>query len=124
MSVIPRPCDLKIILLGDSAVGKSKLMERFLLDDYVATNQSSTYAVTVFRHVARSPIIPFENLQIDFWDTAGQERFLTMHPSYYVGSHACILVFDVTRKITYSNLDVWYKELVAYRGTRVIPYNF
>lgn len=39
-----------------------------------------------------------------------------MHPSYYYGAHACILCFDVTRKITYKNLDTWYEELVAHRG--------
>jgi Rab-like protein 2 len=61
--------DLKIILLGDSAVGKSKLMERFLLDDY-ETHQDSTYALTLYRYV--SPIFEKQpSLQIDFWDTAG-----------------------------------------------------
>lgn len=47
----------------------------------------------------------------DFWDTAGQEAFNRMHPSYYYRSHCCILVFDVTRKITYQHLSDWYKEL-------------
>lgn len=48
---------------------------------------------------------------VDFWDTAGQEAFNRMHPSYYYRSHCCILVFDVTRKITYQHLSDWYKEL-------------
>jgi Rab-like protein 2 len=51
----------------------------------------------------------------DFWDTAGQERFEKMHPSYYHQAHACLLVFDVTRKATYKNLGKWYKELREYR---------
>lgn len=51
---------------------------------------------------------------LDFWDTAGQERFSSMHPSYYFGAHACILVFDVTRKLTYKHLEDWYKELRNY----------
>lgn len=50
----------------------------------------------------------------DFWDTAGQERFSSMHPSYYYRAHACILVFDVTRKATYKNLSEWYGELRQY----------
>lgn len=63
--------------------------------------------------------------EVDFWDTAGQERFDKLHGSYYFGADACILVFDVTRKITYKNLYVprlqflyhiiyrerWYREL-------------
>ena len=51
---------------------------------------------------------------VDFWDTAGQERFASMHPSYYHKAHACILVFDVTRKVTYQNLQNWYRELRQY----------
>ena len=58
-----------------------------------------------------------------FCDTAGQERFQSVHPSYYMGAHACILVFDVTRKITYKNLDVWYNELTAHRGHQVRLFN-
>ena len=48
---------------------------------------------------------------LDFWDTAGQETFNRMHPSYYYRAHCCILVFDVTRKITYQHLADWYREL-------------
>lgn len=54
---------------------------------------------------------PLHNNHADFWDTAGQEAFNRMHPSYYYRSHCCILVFDVTRKITYQHLSDWYKEL-------------
>lgn len=50
----------------------------------------------------------------DFWDTAGQERFSSMHPSYYYRAHACVMVFDVTRKTTYKNLTNWYGELRQY----------
>eukprot|EP00696_Hemimastix_kukwesjijk_P018470 gnl/Hemi2/7362_TR2506_c0_g1_i1.p1 gnl/Hemi2/7362_TR2506_c0_g1~~gnl/Hemi2/7362_TR2506_c0_g1_i1.p1 ORF type:complete len:134 (-),score=40.29 gnl/Hemi2/7362_TR2506_c0_g1_i1:16-417(-) len=52
---------------------------------------------------------------IDFWDTAGQERFNSMHPSYYHRAHVCVLVFDCTRKITYTNLANWYRELQTNR---------
>ncbi|NXD18085.1 RBL2A protein, partial [Nothocercus nigrocapillus] len=51
----------------------------------------------------------------DFWDTAGQERFQSMHASYYHKAHACIMVFDVQRKVTYKNLTSWYKELREFR---------
>ena len=91
-----RPADVKVILLGDSAVGKSKLVERFLMGDY-HPRQLSTYALTLFRHRAS---VDGHDVEVDFWDTAGQERFSSMHPSYYFGAHACVLAFDVTRKIT------------------------
>lgn len=99
--------DVKIILLGDSAVGKSKLVDRFLINDY-KEKQLSTYALTMFRHAT---LIEGVQIKIDIWDTAGQECFNTLHPSYYFGAHACVLVFDVTRKITYQNLRNWYKEM-------------
>ena len=51
---------------------------------------------------------------LEIWDTAGQERFNFMHPIYYNQAHACILVFDVTRKPTYVHLKTWYKELRSY----------
>lgn len=47
----------------------------------------------------------------DIWDTAGQERFNSIHASYYYRAHVCIMVFDVTRKVTYKNLEKWYAEL-------------
>jgi Rab-like protein 2 len=111
-----QPADIKIILLGDSAVGKSKLMERFLLNDYVP-HQSSTYALTLYRYTHSDE--QNKKVEVDFWDTAGQERFQSMHPSYYHGAHCCILVFDITRKITYKNLETWYNELVTHRGLKV-----
>ncbi|KAK9958748.1 hypothetical protein ABG768_010853 [Culter alburnus] len=102
---------VKIICLGDSAVGKSKLMERFLMDGY-RPQQLSTYALTLYKYTTT---INGQTILVDFWDTAGQERFRSMHPSYYHKSHACIMVFDVQRKITYKNLPNWYKELREYR---------
>ncbi|XP_014462958.3 rab-like protein 2B isoform X2 [Alligator mississippiensis] len=60
-------------------------------------------------------IICLGDSAVDFWDTAGQERFQSMHPSYYHKAHACIMVFDVQRKVTYKNLSNWYKELREFR---------
>lgn len=108
---VPDP-DYKVILLGDSAVGKSKLVERYLMDDY-NPRQLSTYALTLFRKELQLEG-EAKTSTIDFWDTAGQESFNRMHPSYYYRAHCCILVFDVTRKITYQHLADWYAELREY----------
>ncbi|XP_010568402.1 rab-like protein 2A isoform X1 [Haliaeetus albicilla] len=102
---------VKIICLGDSAVGKSKLLERFLLDGF-CPQQLSTFALTLYKHRAR---VDGQAVLVDFWDTAGQERFQSMHASYYHKAHACIMVFDVQRKVTYKNLNSWYKELREFR---------
>ncbi|GMH65300.1 hypothetical protein TrLO_g12540 [Triparma laevis f. longispina] len=105
------PNVVKVILLGDSAVGKSKLIERYLMDDY-NPRQDSTYALTLFRKT--TTLEDGESITCDFWDTAGQERFNSLHPSYYFGAHICVLVFDVTRKQTYKQLTEWYRELREY----------
>ncbi|KAM9684904.1 rab-like protein 2B isoform 2-T7 [Dama dama] len=98
--------NVKIICLGDSAVGKSKLMERFLMDGF-QPQQLSTYALTLYKHTA---VVDGKTVLVDFWDTAGQERFQSMHASYYHKAHACIM-----RKITYKNLSTWYTELREFR---------
>ncbi|XP_044286592.1 rab-like protein 2B, partial [Varanus komodoensis] len=103
--------NVKIICLGDSAVGKSKLMERFLLDGF-KPQQLSTFALTLYKYTAT---VDGKTILVDFWDTAGQERFQSLHASYYHKAHACIMVFDVQRKVTYKNLSHWYKELREFR---------
>ncbi|XP_009215889.1 rab-like protein 2B isoform X2 [Papio anubis] len=103
--------NVKIICLGDSAVGKSKLMERFLMDGF-QPQQLSTYALTLYKHTTT---VDGKTILVDFWDTAGQERFQSMHASYYHKAHACIMVFDVQRKVTYKNLSTWYMELREFR---------
>lgn len=105
------PADLKVILLGDSAVGKSKLVERFMMGDY-DPRRMSTYALTT--HHMEMTTEDGERLSVEFWDTAGQEQFNTMHPTYYHRAHACVMVFDVTRKATYQHLDEWYRDLRSY----------
>ena len=99
--------DLKLIIIGDTASGKSKLVERFLLDNY-EKRQMSTFALTMYRHVKT---MDGKTYKIDIWDTAGQEQYNNLHPSYYFAADACVMVFDVTRKSTYVNLKKWYGEL-------------
>ena len=72
----------------------------------------STYALTLYRHEWDAP--DGRKIAIDFWDTAGQEQFAKVHPSYYFRAHAAMLVFDVTRKITYKALEGWLSELKEY----------
>jgi len=108
---VPGKHTVKIILLGDSAVGKSKLVERFLMDGY-KPHTLSTYALTLYQHKHKRA--DGSEMAVDIWDTAGQEQFSSLHPSYYYGAHACIMVFDATRKVTYNNLRTWWDELQEY----------
>ena len=86
-------------------------MERYLVNGYTP-QRLSTYALNLFRHRIE---VEGEKVLVDFWDTAGQEKFQSMHPSYYHQAHACILVFDATRKNTYKNLANWYDEMRKFR---------
>ncbi|KAL9183091.1 hypothetical protein ACHAXT_004878 [Thalassiosira profunda] len=100
---------VKVIVLGDSAVGKSKLVERYLSDCY-NPRRLSTHALTLHRKRVTLGNDDQSSL-VEIWDTAGQEAFNSVHPSYYYRAHVCILVFDATRKQTYLNLKHWYSEL-------------
>eukprot|EP00238_Polyblepharides_amylifera_P005778 CAMPEP_0196591202 /NCGR_PEP_ID=MMETSP1081-20130531/68815_1 /TAXON_ID=36882 /ORGANISM="Pyramimonas amylifera, Strain CCMP720" /LENGTH=245 /DNA_ID=CAMNT_0041914495 /DNA_START=156 /DNA_END=893 /DNA_ORIENTATION=- len=111
LSLITSANATKLILLGDSAVGKTKLVERFLMDGY-KPHQLSTFALTLFRHNYKDS--DGTDVPVDIWDTAGQERFQNLHPSYFYQAHAAIMVFDVTRKLSYKNLEHWYNELQEY----------
>jgi len=75
----------------------------------------STHALTIYRKFfdieGENMLMGNHVLTVDIWDTAGQETFNEIHPSYYFGANACILVFDATRKITYQNLIKWYAEM-------------
>lgn len=125
---------MKVIILGDSAVGKSKLVERYLVDEY-NPRRLTTHALTLHRkrinigsrgdaskgaendggdeNDGNGGDIDDEanSVTVDFWDTAGQEKFQSTKASYYHKAHACILVFDATRKSTYLNLRTWHDEL-------------
>ncbi|XP_025714443.1 rab-like protein 2B isoform X3 [Callorhinus ursinus] len=108
-----------VISLGDFPT--SVLMERFLMDG-LYPSRFAVFCVPVVLppscqlNLTVHPFIPVvQGGGIDFWDTAGQERFQSMHASYYHKAHACIMVFDVQRKVTYKNLSTWYTELREFR---------
>ena len=106
---------LKIILLGDSAVGKSKLVERFLLDGY-APQQLSTYALILYRYRTK---VGLRDVLIDFWDTAGQERFRTITTAYYRGAMGIMLVYDITNEKSFDNIKNWIRNIEEHASADV-----
>ncbi|XP_043702930.1 ras-related protein RABC2a-like [Telopea speciosissima] len=100
----------KILLIGDSAVGKSSLLVSFISNP--VENLSPTIGVD-FK--IKQLTVGENRLKLTIWDTAGQERFRTLTSSYYRGAQGIILVYDVTRRETFTNLsDVWAKEIELY----------
>ncbi|GLT93263.1 hypothetical protein SLE2022_110640 [Rubroshorea leprosula] len=100
----------KILLIGDSGVGKSTMLLSFVSN--TLHDLSPTVGVD-FK--IKQFTIGGKRLKFTIWDTAGQERFGTLTTSYYRGAHGIILVYDVTRRETFTNLsDVWAKEVELY----------
>ncbi|PPD91520.1 hypothetical protein GOBAR_DD11539 [Gossypium barbadense] len=97
----------KILLIGDSGVGKSSLLVSFISAS--AEDLAPTIGVD-FK--IKLLTVGGKRLKLTIWDTAGQERFRTLTSSYYRGAQGIILVYDVTRRETFTNLsDVWAKEV-------------
>ena len=95
------------MLLGDSCVGKSCILVRFA-DDEFNDNYSATIGVD-FRFRSLNQLDRRIKLQI--WDTAGQERYRTITNAYYKGADGIVLVFDLYKKSSFTNLDVWLNEV-------------
>ncbi|KAF8095982.1 hypothetical protein N665_0319s0003 [Sinapis alba] len=100
----------KVLLIGDSGVGKSSLLVSFI------SNAVEDLAPTIgVDFKIKQLTVGDKRLKLTIWDTAGQERFRTLTSSYYRGAQGIILVYDVTRRETFTNLvDVWSKEIELY----------
>ncbi|XP_063224218.1 ras-related protein Rab-18-B-like isoform X1 [Bacillus rossius redtenbacheri] len=101
---------LKILIIGETNVGKSSLLLRFT-DDSFDPAQSPTIGVDFKTKILTTD---GNTVKLAIWDTAGQERFRTLTPSYYRGAQGAILVYDVTRKPTFTKLETWLEELDTY----------
>ena len=102
----------KIIVIGDPATGKTELIAKF------ATNQfEEKYLPTVGVSLLKESIeLKAYNATVNlmFWDIAGQSRFYMLHRPYFNGADGMLLVFDITRSSTFSNIDIWYSVAVKY----------
>uniref|UniRef100_A0A0N4ZVH5 small monomeric GTPase n=1 Tax=Parastrongyloides trichosuri TaxID=131310 RepID=A0A0N4ZVH5_PARTI len=101
---------LKILVIGESGVGKSSLMLRFV-DDTFNPELSATIGVD-FRVTTVN--VNGDLVKLAIWDTAGQERFRTLTPSYYRGAQGVICVYDVSSRVTFTKLDHWLSEIDTY----------
>lgn len=102
----------KIVLLGDSSVGKSCIMER-----YVNNNFDEYSEVTIGASFATKDILVKQNkIRFEMWDTAGQERYKSLTPMYYRNAMGAIVVYDITNKETFMNAEHWIKKIIKERG--------
>lgn len=101
---------LKLLMIGESNVGKSSILLRFT-DDEFHENMQSTVGMD---YKTKQITIDGNTVKLAIWDTAGQERFRTLTPSYYRDGQGAILMFDVTDRKTFVKLETWLNELNIY----------
>uniref|UniRef100_A0AAY4CBM1 Uncharacterized protein n=1 Tax=Denticeps clupeoides TaxID=299321 RepID=A0AAY4CBM1_9TELE len=110
---------LKVIILGDSGVGKTSLMNQ-----YVNKKFSNQYKATIGADFLTKEVMVDDRLvTMQIWDTAGQERFQSLGVAFYRGADCCVLVFDVTAQNTFKTLDSWRDEFLIQASPRD-PENF
>jgi len=97
----------KLVLLGDSAVGKSSLVLRFVKKQFFEYQESTIGAAFLTQTV----VVGDFTVKFEIWDTAGQERYHSLAPMYYRGAAAAIVVYDVTSKQSFGRAKQWVKEL-------------
>ena len=106
----------KIVLIGDTSVGKSCLLTRFA-DDQFTENYVTTIGVD-FRF--KTMIVMDEIIKVQVWDTAGQERYRSITNTYYRGAKGILIVFDLTNPESFNNIENWINEVTVFTGKDVI----
>merc|ERR1719263_1915362 len=100
----------KMLIIGDSGVGKSTLLHR-LIDDNYSGSFVSTIGVDL---MIKSLQVDGKNVKLQIWDTAGQERFRTITRQFYRGAQGCLLVYDVTDRESFDHVRQWLDDIRTY----------
>ena len=97
----------KIILIGDSTTGKTNILSKYLYDKF----DRNTKATIGMELGNKSFKINNDNVNCQIWDTAGQERYRSMTKAYYQGALGALIVYDITRRNTFENVENWLSDL-------------
>ena len=109
----------KIVLLGDSGVGKTCIISRFISGQF-DINVNSTNGASYASKKIDYPELG-KSLMLDIWDTAGQEKYKSLTKFFYKDAAMVILVYDITRKESFDNLkNFWYKEIQTYGEKNIV----
>ena len=104
---------MKIVLLGDSQVGKTSIISRITNDNF--EEEISTIGAAFNTYMISTPS---GTIQLQIWDTAGQEQYRSMTPMYYRSSDAILFVFDITNFPSFESIKGWIKEVQATSSNR------
>lgn len=106
----------KVVLIGDSGVGKSNLLSRFTRNEF---NLESKSTIGV-EFATRSMTIEGRRIKAQIWDTAGQERYRAITSAYYRGAVGALLVYDIAKHLTFENAERWLKELRDHSDANIV----
>jgi len=111
-----KPIQVKLVLLGEAAVGKSSIVLRFVNNEF-QSNKEPTIGAAFLTQKCR-----FEDrvLRYEIWDTAGQERFHSLAPMYYRNAQAAVVVYDVTKATSLDKAKSWVKELQRQANPNIV----
>ncbi|CAN1251392.1 Ras-related protein RABA5d [Linum perenne] len=105
----------KIVIIGDSAVGKSNLLSRYSRNEF----NSHSKATIGVEFQTQSMEIDGKEIKAQIWDTAGQERFRAVTSAYYRGAVGALIVYDISRRTTFESVGRWLDELTTHSDTTV-----
>ncbi|KAA8496791.1 Ras-related protein ORAB-1 [Porphyridium purpureum] len=105
----------KLLVIGDSGVGKSNLLLRFADNTYTESHISTIGVDFKIRTID----LDDKTIKLQIWDTAGQERFRTIAAAYYRGAHGIVITYDITDRKSFENVKSWMDEIGKYGSERV-----
>ncbi|RZC48135.1 hypothetical protein C5167_041116, partial [Papaver somniferum] len=106
----------KIVLIGDSGVGKSNILSRFTRNEFCLESKS-TIGV---EFATRTLQVDGKTIKAQIWDTAGQERYRAITSAYYRGAVGALLVYDTTKRQTFDNVQRWLRELRDHADSNIV----
>lgn len=106
---------LKIVLIGDSGVGKSNLLSRFTKNEFTLDTKTTIGVEFSQKH----KVLDGKMIKAQIWDTAGQERYKAITSAYYRGAIGALLVYDICKESSFRNIDRWLKELREHAGPSI-----
>ena len=108
---------VKVILIGDSGVGKTNIMSKFLKNQFMEESKATIgveFGSKLFNHEGHKIKAQiWHKIKAQIWDTAGQEKYKAITGAYYKGSKGALVVYDITQKKTFENIEKWVNDLKA-----------